>query len=564
MRPFWSPETFRIHEVDDRDSPALGLALSYYAPEAHDTIQDALRSAIEEGKPWDLELPLITAKGRRIWVRTQCACVVEAGKVVRLRGAFHDIAERKPAEQLLLESKNFSISIIDSLTTHIAVLDRTGVIVTLNQAWRQFALDNGAGDSPDSVGVGVNHLACFAIALADPHREKNQATEAGIRAVLSGELAEFHSESPCHSSSGDQRFLLSVAPMTGAAGGAVVSHTDVTDRKLAELALLDSETRYRELFDVNPQPMWGYDIETLAFLAVNTAALTQYGYSRAEFLAMTVDDIRPAAEIPHFHEHLAALEVSQSTRKRWLHRRTDEIRTPMKAVMGILYMLLQGDLDDKQRDFASEARWAARNLLRLINDILDFSKIDAGKLVMDDQPFEVAAVVAQAIEAVEFDFRAKGLRLEYTVEPGAPALLLGDAQRIQQALVNLLGNALKFTEHGRVSLSVGCAFQPFSQVDPSASRRFQGTGLGLSLQFQRALYAAGRLRRAGPWRSPLQGWPRLPQPFGAARCWCWTTTRSIAWRRSKCCACSAPSQHRCRTALAWSTTSARMTTSMAS
>jgi CheY-like chemotaxis protein len=194
----------------------------------------------------------------------------------------------------------------------------------------------------------------------------------------------------------------------------------------------------------------------------------------------------------------------------------------MNAVLGMLYLLLQGNLDDRQRDFALKAHRAAQSLLGLINDILDFSKIDAGKLVIDEQPFELGAVVAQAIETVEFDFRAKGLRLEHTVQSGAPPELLGDAQRLQQALVNLLGNALKFTEHGQVSLRVAYAFrpdgqvelsfvvedtgigmdkaqlaalfQPFSQVDPSASRRFQGTGLGLAITQRLVELMGGAIR----------------------------------------------------------------------
>lgn len=98
MRPYWSPETCRIHEVDPSLTPPLDRAIEFYAPEAVPTIKAAVQAAIDHGTPWDMELPLITAKGRPIWVRTQCTCVTEGGKVVRLVGAFHDITERKRAE----------------------------------------------------------------------------------------------------------------------------------------------------------------------------------------------------------------------------------------------------------------------------------------------------------------------------------------------------------------------------------------------------------------------------------------------------------------------------------
>lgn len=98
MQPYWSPETCRIHEVDPPVTPPLDQAIAFYAPEAVPTIKAAVQAAIEHGTPWDMELPMITAKGRSIWVHTQCVCVIQGGKVVLLRGALQDITERKRSE----------------------------------------------------------------------------------------------------------------------------------------------------------------------------------------------------------------------------------------------------------------------------------------------------------------------------------------------------------------------------------------------------------------------------------------------------------------------------------
>ena len=115
----------------------------FYPPESLAQMQPALQAAIQHGTPWDLELPLITATGRHIWVRTQCSAILEGNKVVRLRGAFHDITERKLSELALRSSKDFNVSVLESLSEHIAVLDERGVIVAVNEAWRRFGLANG-------------------------------------------------------------------------------------------------------------------------------------------------------------------------------------------------------------------------------------------------------------------------------------------------------------------------------------------------------------------------------------------------------------------------------------
>ncbi len=323
MRPYWSPETCRIHEVDPPVTPSLDQAIKFYAPAALSTIQAAMSAAMEHGTPWDLELPLMTAKGRHIWVRTQCACVIEDDKVVRLQGAFHDITERKRAELSLVESKNFNASVLDSLSSQISVLDASGVIVAVNEAWRRFAISNGAPLTLDGLGVGVDYLGVCARAADHGGGNEARQAETGIRAVLRGELAEFHLEYQVDLPAQQRWFQMNVGPMNGTVGGAVVIHTNITDRKLAELAFRKSEVRYRELFDSNPQPMWVFDDETFAFLAVNAAAVAQYGYSREEFLAMTLRDIRPPNEVPYLDEHLAEPRASRPQEDIWTHRRKD-------------------------------------------------------------------------------------------------------------------------------------------------------------------------------------------------------------------------------------------------
>ncbi len=322
MQPRWSPETFRIHEVEPPVTPPLDEAIAFYPPQSLALIQPALQAAIEHGTPWDLELPLVTATGRPIWVRTQCSAVLESGMVVQLRGAFHDITDRKRAELALRDSQNFNLSVLNSLSEQIAVLDADGVIVSVNAGWRRRAMLGGAA-SEDDFGVGMNYLHVCGQAVKSTADEDAGRTLAGIHSVLRREAPEFHLEYPCHSPTEERWFRVSVVPMQGALPGAVVSHTDITERKQAEAALRTSESQYRQLFDSNPQPMWVFDSQTLAFLAVNAAAVAQYGYSRDEFLGMTVADIRSSEDAVRLRNHIAVRRSGPRNSGSWAHRRKD-------------------------------------------------------------------------------------------------------------------------------------------------------------------------------------------------------------------------------------------------
>jgi signal transduction histidine kinase/CheY-like chemotaxis protein len=202
-------------------------------------------------------------------------------------------------------------------------------------------------------------------------------------------------------------------------------------------------------------------------------------------------------------------QVANQAKSEFLANMSHEIRTPMNGVMGMAELLLDAPLGDQQRDYAETIRDSARALLTVINDILDFSKIEAGKLELEATRIDVRDLLEDVARLIAIQAHAKDLEVTAFIDPAVPEFVLGDAGRLRQALINLSGNAVKFTQEGEVALSVSviargadsatlrfevrdtgigipedrihALFKPFSQVDASTTRHYGGTGLGLSI-----------------------------------------------------------------------------------
>lgn len=399
---------------------------------------------------------------------------------------------------------------------------RKEVMAYLQQASAVF---NAMGNQNEGVGGRLNN------ALNDIRNLFNQSVQADrnylflVNVVLAGESAELRnmSEQLKTAALKDQQrvFTISDKQMAFYQKLLLISSTltvllalivaVITGKRISRPIELITDTFTRLVKGENLQEIPGMsrldEIGSLAQAANvfrETNARTQVLLDKAELLTLELKQREHSLELAVKEAKQASLAKSQ-----FLANMSHELRTPMNAVLGMLTLLRKTPLDQVQMDYAIKTENAARSLLSLLNDILDISKAEAGRMQLDPHPFDLRQLMEELHVILSNNLVAKPVCLEIQVQQSVPSGLLGDALRLKQVLINLGGNAIKFTDEGSVLIEVGLVdnnvngvllkfcvkdsgigiapenqariFHGFTQAEASTTRRFGGTGLGLAI-----------------------------------------------------------------------------------
>lgn len=410
----------------------------------------------------ELEYRFIARDGNIIWVHDRSNLVLEDGKSGVLRGIMIDVTVRKQAEQ----SAGKLLRAVEQSPVSIIITNRAGVIEYVNPRFTQsfgYARDEVLGRNPRMLKSGLTQ--------PEVYRELWQTVLAG---------REWHGRLNNLCKNGDNRWEdASIVPVFDDRGE--ITHflaveEDVTDRLRVEKEL----ARYRDKLEDQVR-------------------------ARTEDLVLAMQKATAA----------------DRAKTEFLTNMSHEIRTPLNAIIGFCGLALRSQMDDRQRDYLEKIDGAGQHLLQLINNLLDFSKIAAGKVEISTSQFDLPALVERIASVSGYKAGEKGLAFKVVVDPALPRALMGDELRVKQVLLNLVNNAVKFTERGEVRVDVRRlngdgdflriefivqdtgigmdeaelrrAFEPFAQGDASISRKYGGSGLGLSISRELVGLMGGRL-----------------------------------------------------------------------
>ena len=576
----WSEEVYRIHALDPSvASPNLMEALARYHPDDAQNMALQVRRALTLGEGYEAHARIVRPDGeeRHVIARADCRRG-PGGEITGLFGTFQDVTALKLADAALRSNETRLRHLLENASDMIVRNDPNGLALEVSPACRQYgyepheivAMSPAELIHPDDIGV-LMAARDDNFSGRDPDRtlvrEYRMRTKDGAWRWVQG------NPTVLRNADGSVREVISV-------------FRDVTARKEAEQALLESEARYR-LLAQNARDVIACYGPDARFTYVSPSIAAVLGYEPEELIGRTPmqfmhpDDIKPTQRLlasfvrqgpsaaPMRYEYRAfrkdgslvwleanpraifepdsgdLLEfqdvVRDATRRKRLEAElaaacdaaisatavksefmanmSHEIRTPLTAILGFTNLLMERpDLPDAAKTQVRRVKGAGAALLAIVNDVLDFSQLEAGQMPITPRPVEIAELAEDALAMFALQAEEKSLQLTFEQDPAVPPSVSVDPDRVRQILLNLVGNAIKFTEAGAVRLRMtydaearqlgfevedtgsgmdelqqASLFRRFSQVDASSTRRHGGTGLGLAICKALAEAMGGRI-----------------------------------------------------------------------
>jgi two-component system, sensor histidine kinase and response regulator len=430
-----------------------------------DTLRGAIHGTFQGG--WSGDLLGLTKQGEEFWMSLTTSHLFHESRLLGVVVVARDIMERKLSEEQLRKSETQFRLLWENSRDGMRLSDSDGHVLLVNNAFCEL------------VGLSRSELVGRPISvLYEESRHEEVVSKYRMRFASRTVEAYFEQENRLWNGR-VVWFAVSNAFIEGEGQPPILLSIfrNITERKIAE--------------------------EELARHAADLLEAKSKAEEQARMLEMQAVELRQAKE--------EALQASRF-KSEFVANMSHEIRTPMNGVIGMTGMLLETPLSDEQREFAEIIRKSGDALLSIINDILDFSKIEAGKMSLECIEFDLRTTVEEAVDLLAPQAHERGLELFCAVNPDIPVTVNGDPGRLRQVLVNLVSNAVKFTERGEVSVRVTLEkgtedsvllrfevtdtgigvsaearsrlFQPFSQADGSTTRKYGGTGLGLRISKQ--------------------------------------------------------------------------------
>jgi PAS domain S-box-containing protein len=531
----------------------------------------SLWNTISQGSAWHGELTNRRKDGSLYVEEMSIAPVRDAGGMITKFVAFkQDVTNRRAAE----EAQRFLASIIESSSDAIVGRSPDGVI----RSWNHGA-ELLYGYQADEI-IGKHAAMLVPPERRDSYYENIKAVKQGQRVLTESFGLRKDGERVAVSLT-----LSPIKNAAGEITAAAAIIRDISETRRAAEAVRESEEKYRSLVANIPDVVWTADSQGRpSFISNNVEKI--YGYTPEEIYQTGVwfERVHPddAKLLRAAHERLLvsgqplesefrvqrkdgqwrwlqaravtryerngtqyvdgvasditerkraveelikakeAAEAGNQAKSEFLANMSHEIRTPMNGVIGMTELLLDTELSEEQRDCLNTVKGSADSLLAVVNDVLDFSKIEAGKLELEQEPFDLRSSVHATLQPLAMRAAQKKLDLAYHIAHDVPVIIMGDAGRLRQVLVNLVGNAIKFTERGEVTIEIGkleetdqeitldfavrdtgigiapekqaAIYEAFVQADTSFTRRFGGTGLGLAISSRLVSMMGGKIR----------------------------------------------------------------------